>query len=222
MDHEVFEPRIFVSHRLDAVDDMARRAAEPRLLRNAVAQRRHAGRRSGRAPGAPVLVGVAHEPEWRKPLEAFVVRRLEPADGFLLGVGKVYAGSPDHVFAELFAAALPFACVVIGTHDVVQNLLSVERDHRLEPVARHELDRLAAGDRHPDVDRQMLGPGYHGNVLEAVAAIFDRWWTFVVFALVMEGIFVETLEKEFELLLEQFAIGLRVEERCAERFYLAR
>jgi len=73
------------------------------------------------------------------------------------------------------------------------------------------------------VDRQMLGPGgYHGNVLEAVAAIFDRRRTFVVFALVMEGIFVETLEKEFELLLEQFAIGLRVEERCAERFHLAR
>src|SRR5262245_60789629 len=202
MEHEVFEPRIFISHRLDAVDNVGRWAAEPRLLRDTVAQRGNAGRRSGHAPGAPVLVGVAHEPEWRKPLEAFIVRGLEPAHSFLFGVGKVYAGSPDHIFTELFAAALPFACVVIGAHDVVQNLLPVERDHRLESVARHELDGLATGDRHPNLDRQMLGPGYHGDVLEAVAAILDRRRTLVVLALVMEGIFVEALEKELELLLE--------------------
>ena len=59
----------------------------------------------------------------------------------------------------------------------------------------------------------MLGPGYHGDVLEPVAAIFDRRRTLVVLAFVMEGIFVEALEKELQLLLEQFAIGLRVEER---------
>src|SRR5262249_30816978 len=65
MEHEVFEPRIFVSHRLDAVDNMGRWAAEPRLLPDAVAQRGHAGRRSGRAPGAPMLGRVADEPEGR-------------------------------------------------------------------------------------------------------------------------------------------------------------
>jgi len=100
-------PRIFVSHRLDAVDHMARWAAETTPF----AQRRRAanGTPDG-APGVPKVRPcsscVAHEPEWRKPLEAFVVRRLEPADGFLLGVGKVYAGSPDHVFAEHFCGGL--------------------------------------------------------------------------------------------------------------------
>src|SRR5262245_34525078 len=125
MEHEVFEPRIFISHRLDAVDSVGRWAAEPRLLRDTVAQRGNAGRRSGHAPGAPVLVGVAHEPEWRKPLEAFIVRGLEPAHSFLFGVGKVYAGSPDHIFTELFAAALPFACVVIRSEEHTSELQSL-------------------------------------------------------------------------------------------------
>src|SRR5262245_24000208 len=106
VDHEGLEARILVGDRPDAVDHVARRAAEPRLLRDAVAQRRHPCRRAGRAPGAAVLVSVADEAERREPLVALVVRRLDPANGFLLAVGEVEAGAPDHVLAELLRPAM--------------------------------------------------------------------------------------------------------------------
>ena len=55
----------------------------------------------------------------------------------------------------------------------------------------------------------------------AIAAIVDRRRALVVLALEVEGVLVEALEQELELLLEQFAIGLGVEQRRAERFHLA-
>src|SRR5262249_30901047 len=189
---------ILIRDRLDAVDDLRRRTAEPGLLRDPVAQRGHPRGRPGRTPGAPVFVRVAYESERRKPLKTFIVRGLEPAERFLLVVRAVVAGAPDHALAEPLAPHMALARRVIGAHDVIQNLLAVERHHRLEAIARHQVDGLAAGDRHPDVDRQVLGPGNHGDLLEAVAAVVDRRWTLVVLALVMEGVLVEALEQELE------------------------
>src|SRR5215471_4587271 len=70
VDHEILEPGISRRDRLDAVDHIGRRAAEPRLLRDAVLEPRRARGRAGRAPGAPLLVGITHEAERREPLEA--------------------------------------------------------------------------------------------------------------------------------------------------------
>src|SRR5689334_4467697 len=173
VDHEVLQPGILRGDRLDAVDHLGGRAAEPGLLRDAVGEPRRARRRPGRAPGAPFLVRVAHEAERREPLEALVVRRLEPAQRLGMAVGEVDAGAPDHVLAELFRPAMLVAGRMIGAHDVVEDLLAVERHHRLEAVLRHQLDGLAAGDRHPDVDRQVQRPGHHGDVLDGIAAIRD-------------------------------------------------
>src|SRR5262252_3741991 len=83
VDHEVFEPWVFRRDRLDAVDHVRRRAAEPRLLLDPIGERRRPRGRARRAPRAPLLVGVAHEAEWREPLVALVVRRLDPALGFI-------------------------------------------------------------------------------------------------------------------------------------------
>src|SRR5712664_3990548 len=132
MDHEVLEPRIFRLDRLDAFDDVRGRAAEPRLLRDAVGEIGHARGSARRPPRAALLVGVAHEAERREPLVALVVRRLELADGLLLAAREIDAGAPDHVLAELLRAAVPLAGGVIGAHHVVQYLRAVERDHRLE------------------------------------------------------------------------------------------
>src|SRR6185369_7510742 len=76
MDHEVLEPGIFRLDRLDAVDDVLRRAAEPGLLLHALRERRDFRGRAGRAPGAALLVGIAHETERREPLVALIMRRL--------------------------------------------------------------------------------------------------------------------------------------------------
>ena len=94
-------PGIFRLDRLDALDDVLRRAAEPGLLRHAVGERGDLRGRAGRAPGAALLVGVAHEAERREPLVALVMRRLDPAHRLGLDVGEIKPRAPDHVLAEL-------------------------------------------------------------------------------------------------------------------------
>src|SRR5580765_2919336 len=81
VDHEVLQTRIPGLDGLDAFDHVLRRAAEPGLLLDAVGQRRDARGRARRAPRAALLVGVAHESEWREPFVALVVRGLDAARG---------------------------------------------------------------------------------------------------------------------------------------------
>src|SRR6185295_6294283 len=150
VDHEVLEARILRLDRLDAVDHVLRGAAEPCLLRDALGERRDFGWRAGRAPGAALFVGVAHEAERREPFVALVVRGLDRAHRFGLTCAEADARTPDHVLAELLVAAMLLARLVVGADHVVEDLLAVERDHRLEAVLRHHVDGLAARDRHPD------------------------------------------------------------------------
>src|SRR5947208_1176845 len=86
-------------------------------------------------------------------------------DGILAG-GDIETGAPDHVLAQLLVPAMAGAGGLVGAHGVVEDLLAVQVDHGLEAVARHHIDGLAAGDRHPDIDRQVLGPGHHGDFLQ--------------------------------------------------------
>src|SRR5258706_3433506 len=137
VDHEVFEARVLRLDGLDAVDDVPGWAAEPRFRRDAVGERRCPRGRAGRAPRAPLLVCVAHEPERREPLVALVVRRLHTPLRFFGRVGEIEARAPDHVLAELLRPAVLRARVAVGLHHVVADLLAVQRDHCLEVLRRH-------------------------------------------------------------------------------------
>src|SRR4030095_7525870 len=128
VDHEVFETRILGLDRLDALDDVLRRATEPRLLLDTVGQGRDTRRCARGAPRAPLLVGVADEAERGEPLVALVVGRLDAPLGLLRRVGEIEAGTPDHVLAELLVMPVLGAGIAIGLHDVVENLLAVEGD----------------------------------------------------------------------------------------------
>src|SRR6516162_6802859 len=216
MDHEILEPRVFRLDRLDAVDDVCRRAAEPRFLLYPIGQRRDARRRAGSAPGAALLVGVADKPEWCEPFVALVMRWLDPAHRLCLRVGEIETGTPDHVFAELFRSAVAGAGGVIGAHDIVEDLFAVQCDYRLQALFGYQVDGLAAGDRHPDIDRQVLGTRYHRDFFELVAAIGDRRRAFEIFAFVMKGSLVETFQQEIEALLEYRPVGLGIEQRRAK------
>src|SRR6185312_3238392 len=99
VDHEMLEAGIFGGDGFDAVDDLLGRAAEPRLLLDAVLEAGRARRRAGRAPCPALLVGVAHEAEGREPLVALVMRRLDAAHRLLLALGEIYPGAPDHILA---------------------------------------------------------------------------------------------------------------------------
>src|SRR5262249_61970221 len=96
VNHEVLEARIFRLDRLDAVDDMLRRAAEPRLLVYAVLEIGRARGGARRAPRAALLVRVAHEAEGRAPFVALVVRGLGAPDRLRLAVGEIDARAPHH------------------------------------------------------------------------------------------------------------------------------
>src|SRR5947209_6510776 len=89
MNHEIFETGVFRLDRLDTVDDLARRAAEPGFLPYAFAQGRNGRGRAGRAPGAALLVGITHKAERRKPFEALVVSCFAFADRAFLAVGDI-------------------------------------------------------------------------------------------------------------------------------------
>ena len=92
------------------------------------------------------------------------IQRVEPAQRLGVAVGEIDAGAPDHVLPELLAPAVAGARGLIGAHDVIENFFSIERHHCLEIVARHQVDGLAARNRHEDFDRQMLGTRHHGDV----------------------------------------------------------
>jgi len=137
--------------------------------------------------------------------------RLDALDRLFLAAGEVEACPPDHVFAELFGSTVARAGGVIRAHHVVEYLLAVQVDHGLEAIAGHHVDGPAAGDRHPDIDRQVLGPRHHGDVLQPVTSVVDRRRTLEILALVVEGLFVEALQQEFQLLFEIFAVGLGID-----------
>ena len=149
------------------------------------------------------------------------MRRLDPAERLFRAVGEIDAGAPDHVLTELLVATVFGAGGLIGAHDVVQDLRAIERHHRLEVVLRHHVDRLAARDRHPDLDRQVLGPRDDGDLLELIAAIVDRRRALEILALVVERFLVEAFEQELKLFLEILAVGVGVEQRRPEGLDLA-
>src|SRR5947207_873014 len=97
VNHEVLEPGIFGLDRLDAVDHLLGRTAEPGLLLHALRERGDFRGRAGRAPGAALLVGIAHESEWREPLVALVMRRLDAPHRLGLRAREIHARAPDHV-----------------------------------------------------------------------------------------------------------------------------
>src|SRR5665213_3983253 len=198
VDHEIFEAGIARLDRLDAVDYLVRAAAEPGLLLYPFAQGGDADRGAGGAPGAAVLVGVADKAERREPFEALVVRRLQPADRLFLAVGEVDAGAPHHVLAELHVAAMPVASLVERLDDIVEDLFAVQRHHRLEPPLGHQIAGAAAGDRHENLDRQVLRPRHPGDLFEVIAAIGYRRRRVEILALVAERLLVEAFEQEVE------------------------
>ena len=97
-------------------------------------------------------------------------------------------------------------------------------DRALDAVLDHEVEpaRDGANDRLPALDRPVTGRGTRVSSSSVVAAIGHLRRQRVVLALVRERLLVERLDDDVDLLLEQFAVGVLVEHRRAERLDLAR
>src|SRR6267143_1213971 len=157
----------------------------------------------------------------------------EPAQLLLELLGRQALGPMDHEVLEPRILRLDrldafddvrglAARVAVRLHDVIEDLLPVERHHRLEVLRGHVVDRLAARDRHPDLDGQMLGARHAGDVAERVAAVLDGGRHVVGLAVVAEPLLVEALQHEVHLLLEQLTVGRLVDDGGAEALHLAR
>src|SRR5204863_5100973 len=96
-------------------------------------------------------------------------------------------------------------------------------DQPLDAVLRHEVERpfAAALDRLPALDRPAQWPRHEGQLLQLIAAIRHLRRQGVVLALMREAGLVERLEYDLDLLFEDLAVGVLVDERPAEGFDLA-
>src|SRR5262245_6347311 len=146
VNHHVLEAGVARFEVLDLIDDETRRPAQPRTLGDAIANARHARGRARRAPGAALLVRVADEAEGREPLVALVVVRLHALDRFLDGVGEVETHAPADVLTKREATSRLRGFGLVGAHDLVEDLLAVQRDHALDAARGDIGQRLARGD----------------------------------------------------------------------------
>ena len=92
-----------------------------------------------------------------------------------------------------------------------------------DAVLRHEVEGAvrAALDRLPAFDRQTLRPRHQRDLLQRIAAIRHLRRDRVVLALVRERLALERLEDDLDAFLEDFAVGVLVQQRRAEGLDLA-
>ena len=96
-------------------------------------------------------------------------------------------------------------------------------NHALDAVPDHEVHGALAGADQGLVafHRQVLGPGHQGNLLQVIAAIGHVRRDVVVLAVVGEGAFIEGLEDDLYLFLEQLPVGVPVQHGRVQGFDLA-
>jgi len=115
---------------------------------------------------------------------------------------------------------LPSVRLLPGEHHLVHGaaLGRAAAHHALDAVLGHELEpaRRAALDRLPALDRQAERPRHQGQLFECIAAVGHLGRQRVVLALVRKAFLVECLEDDVDLLFEQLAVRLLVEERRAK------
>ena len=149
------------------VDDRRRRTDQPCFLTHAFFDGRHAGRCARRAPRSALLVGVAHEAEWRKPLVALVVIGTHSVDGFLQRIGQIQPGAPGQVLAGRKVASNAGRLLTELAEDLAGDQLAVHGDHAFDAVLDHERNGLAAGDGLPHLDRTIDGSRHQRHILAA-------------------------------------------------------
>ena len=137
------------------------------------------------------------------------------------GVAQEEAEAEGHVLSHLQIAA-GFSCgLLVGAEELLDDSLAAEGGHSLDALFGDEIDGAAAGDGLPDVDRAVERAGDQRYVAELVTAVGDIGRDLVVLAVVAEGLLVEGLHDDVDLLLEQLAVGVLVQQGRAEGLDLA-
>src|SRR6202048_3619079 len=152
----------------------------------------------------------------------FVIRQ-HLADRLLARLGQIKRHADRQAFAEFEVTAHRVRNALVGLDRPLRHRCSAAADEAPDAVAQHELDPARAGAdyRLPAFDWQVDRARHQGQLLELIAAIGDISGYRVVLALVRKGFVVERLEDDLDLLLEQFAVSLLVDDRGAKGFTLA-
>src|SRR5204862_5391820 len=140
-------------------------------------------------------------------------------------VGDVERETDAEVTAELGLTPGTRARLTERVHDflVGATLRRASADDALDAVLRHEVQRpcTRADDRLPALDGERLRAWHQCDFPQLVAPVGHLGRDRVVLALVRERALVERLEDEADLLLEQLAVRVLVEQRRAEALDLA-
>src|SRR5205823_6774269 len=165
-----------------------------------------------------------YEAERPEHLHVLLVERLDLADGLLARLGQMDENPQAKVFAEVEVLAGARACTPVRVNRPLGHRGGAAADDALDAVADHEIQRarFGADDRLPALDGAMDRARYEGQLLQLVAAVRHAGRQRVVLAAVREPLVVERLEDDLDLLLEQLAVGLLIQDRRAERLDLAR
>ena len=180
-----------------------------------------ARRARGIAHDLDLLLGErAHQAQLAEHLEVFLVIFRRFLHALFAVVRHVEVETEAQPLAQLDVLVKARVRLLPGEHDLVHGaaLGRAAAHHALDAVLGHELERArrAALDRLPALDRQVERPRDEGQLLERIAAVGHLGRQGVVLALVREALLVERLEDDVDLLLEQLAVCVLVDERRAE------
>ena len=207
-------------------DQVVGGAGEPGSQLHVMLDRRHPGGipAAASADRVDLLRGQPrHKAQRREHLHMLFVERLQFAQRLLLRLGQIKRDADRQILAELQIVAHVVRHSLIGLDRPLRHDRGATADQPLDAVAHHEFDAAPAGadDRLPAFDRHVDRTWHQGQFLQLIAAIGDLGRQRVVLALMREGLVVEGLEEDLDLLLEQFAVGVLVDDRRAEGLDLA-
>ena len=153
---------------------------------------------------------------------------LEPwsrlADRLFPGLGEVEEDAQAEVLAEAQVHAGARGRLAVGMDGPLGHRRGAAADDALDAMFDHEVEpaRAGADDGLPALHRAAQRAWDEGDLAELVAPIRDRRREDVVLAVVGEGLLVEGLHEDLDLLLEELPVGLRIQHGAAERLDLAR
>ena len=171
-----------------------------------------------------LLVGEpAEEAEGGEHLGVLLVEGSRLAHRLLAAVGEMEVDAHADPLAERRLGAGPGECVAVADHRPLAEKGGAAADDALDAVPDHEVEApgVRAHDRLPAFDGEARGARHQGEVLELVAAVGQLRRELVVLAAVREALVVESLEDDFDLLLEELPVLVLVHHEPAQGLDLA-
>src|SRR3984893_3015538 len=212
--------------RLQMFDDLLRRAAQHAAIGDGVLdpQQLGGGGALGIAHDLDLLVGErAHQPQLAEHLHILFVIFRGFANPLLAVFGEIKVKAEAEPLAHFEVLTLPGVRLLPAEDDLVHGPAFGRAAAAQTPdaVFRHEVEGAcrAALNRLPALAREPQRAGDNRQLLEGIAAVGHFRRQSVMLATMRERLFVERLEDDVDLFLEELAVGRLIEQRRSKRLH---